>query len=185
MPDEAALQRLLDRQEIEDCLLRYTRALDRGDWEQMALAYHEDALDDHGYFVGRGQDLVKWSAAFRKDNPDISVVRHVLSNHSIEFDGTETAHVETYYTNETVLFGEKPVMRISLGRYIDRFERRAGEWRIAARVCTVEATGQCDYVPLDEKSGFASGRRDKSDISYERPLNVKRPLTDKFIGPNF
>lgn len=184
MADEAAMQRLIDRQSIIDCLLRYSRGLDRGDWELMASAYHDDALDDHGYFVGKGKDLAKWSEAFRKDNPNIYVVRHALTNHVIEFEGSDTAHVETYYTNETVLYGDQPKLRTSIGRYVDRFERRSGEWRIAARVCTVEAAGQSDYIPFDETSGFARGRRDKNDISYERPLTVTRPMTEGFVRPN-
>ena len=129
MPDEAALQRLLDRQSIIDCLLRYTRGVDRGDWDLMSSAYHEDALDDHGYFVGRGVELAKWSAEFRRLNPSVRVVRHTLTNHTFEFDGPDRAHVETYYAADTVLDGDKPVMRTTLGRYVDRFERRGGDWR--------------------------------------------------------
>ncbi len=178
MVDEAALQRLIDRQSIIDCLLRYARGVDRGDYEIMASAYHDDALEDHGYFVGRGKELVKWSEAFRKDNPGIHVVRHFIGNHNVEFDSPDTAHVETHYTVDAVIQGEKTVLRTSMGRYVDRFERRAGEWRIAARVCTVEASGECDYVAMDEKAGFADGRRDRSDVSYMRPLTITRPLTE-------
>ena len=185
MPDEAALQRLLDRQSIIDCLLRYTRGVDRGDWDLMSSAYHEDALDDHGYFVGRGVELAKWSAEFRRLNPSVRVVRHTLTNHTFEFDGPDTAHVETYYAADTVLDGDTPVLRTSLGRYVDRFERRGGDWRIAARVCTVEASGECGYLAPDAKAGFEAGRRDKSDVSYQRPLVVKRPLTQGFVEPQF
>ena len=178
MPDEASLQRIVDRQSIIDCLLRYARGVDRGDYEMMASAYHEDAVEDHGFFVGRGKELVKWSAAFRKDNPDLNILRHLISNHYMEFDGPDCAHVETHYTVDAILPGETPLLRTSLGRYVDRFERRGGEWKIAARICTLEASGECAYVPMDEKSNFAKGSRDKTDVSYMRPLTVTRPLTE-------
>ncbi len=182
MPDEAALQRLIDKQDILDCLLRYSRGLDRNDWDLMASAYHDDGLDDHGYFVGRGKDLVKWSAAYRKENANILVLRHVLSNSFIEFDGADTAHVETYYTNDVVLYGEGK-LRTSMGRYIDRLERRSGEWRIAARVVTAEAAGVSTYAQIDKAAGFEDGRRDKTDISYNRPLAVTRPMTEALVTP--
>ncbi|MGE0388410.1 MAG: nuclear transport factor 2 family protein [Gammaproteobacteria bacterium] len=182
MTDEAAIQRLLDRQSIIDCLLRYARGMDRGDFELVLTAYHEDALDDHGYFVGRPADLVKWSAAYRATGK-VLFSRHSLTNQTVEFTAQDVAHVESYYRHESVVGQEKPVMRTNLGRYVDRFERRSGCWRIAARVCTVEASCESTHVPLDVQSGFQGGRQDKSDISYMRPLVVTRAATQGFSGP--
>jgi hypothetical protein len=54
-------------------------------------------------------------------------------------------------------------------RYVDRFERRAGEWKIAARVCAFDWTVT---VPFDPARGFGFepgwtlGARDRSDITY-------------------
>lgn len=175
MIDNEALQVLLDRQSILNCLLRYTRGLDRGDYDLVLSAYHEDAVDDHGYFVGKPSDFVKWSAAYRATSTTI-YTRHMISNQTIDISEPDTAHVETYYSHESVA-GSPPVFRLTSGRYLDRFEKRAGGWRIAARVCTVEATGESAYVPPDNKSGFATGRRNKTDISYMRPLVSARSGT--------
>jgi hypothetical protein len=175
MTNDVALQRLLDRQSIIDCLHRYTRGLDRGDYELALTAYHENAIDDHGYFIGKPADFVKWSAAYRSSSTAL-YTRHSISNHTVDFTGSDTAHVETYYLHESVA-GAPPVFRLTSGRYLDRFERRSGEWRIATRVCSVEATGECAYIPLDERAGFETGRRDKSDISYMRPLISTRAVT--------
>ena len=41
-----------DRREIEDCLLRYVRGVDRKNWELVRAAYHPDAHDDHGNYQG-------------------------------------------------------------------------------------------------------------------------------------
>lgn len=184
MPDEAALQRLIDRQDIVDCLMRYARGVDRNDWELMASAYHDDAMDDHGYFVGRGKDLVKWSEAYRKQNPHVVILRHVLSNHTIDFDGADTAHVETYWTNDVVVPGDEPKLRTSIGRYVDRFERREGQWRIAARVVVAEASATGEGALFDASAGFDTGSRDKNDISYKRPLTITRPVTESLVLPD-
>lgn len=54
------LRRLRDRQQIEDVLVRYSRAIDRADIELLRSCYHEDATEDHGgVFKGRAQDYVE------------------------------------------------------------------------------------------------------------------------------
>ena len=49
---DAALQLLIDRQEILDCLNRYCRALDRHDDELLTSVFHPDAVDNHGPWAG-------------------------------------------------------------------------------------------------------------------------------------
>ena len=44
--------RAQDRHEIEACLLRYTRGVDRKDWDLVRSAYHTDAHDNHGNYKG-------------------------------------------------------------------------------------------------------------------------------------
>ena len=48
----AEVRELRDRQDILDCLTRYSRGLDRHDSELLASVYHGDAVDHHGEFVG-------------------------------------------------------------------------------------------------------------------------------------
>src|SRR5437870_7614815 len=57
------LQELLDRQAIADCVYRYARGLDRHDEEIYASAYHDDAIDHHGDFLGRRDKFVPWGLA--------------------------------------------------------------------------------------------------------------------------
>jgi deazaflavin-dependent oxidoreductase (nitroreductase family) len=47
------LQRLLDKDEIYECWLKYCRGVDRCDADLMRQAYHEDAFEDHGGMWGR------------------------------------------------------------------------------------------------------------------------------------
>ena len=42
---------------IRQAALRYCRGVDRLDAELMRSAYHDDATDDHGVFVGSAADL--------------------------------------------------------------------------------------------------------------------------------
>jgi hypothetical protein len=86
----------------------------------------------------------------------------------------ERARAETYavaYHRYTSHAGVVTDMWAGL-RYVDRFERRDGEWRIAARVCAFEWR-RTD--PVEGEGGFASsyerGHRSRDDIIY-RILDV-------------
>ena len=54
------------------------------------------------------------------------------------------------------------------GRYVDRFERRDGDWRIAVRLVVVEWRLEAEGASMPPLSALAA--RDPSDVSYRRPL---------------
>ena len=60
-PTKAAIiQRVIDRQEITDVLMRYSRGVDRIDIETLAKCYWEDALEDHGIYVGSIKEFLEF-----------------------------------------------------------------------------------------------------------------------------
>lgn len=60
---ESLVRELKDRQDIRDCLVRYCRGVDRFDREMVRSAYHPDAMDDHGDFVGGVENFIDWAFA--------------------------------------------------------------------------------------------------------------------------
>jgi hypothetical protein len=55
----------------------------------------------------------------------------------------------------------------SLGRYIDRFERRDGHWRIAKRVCIAETlSGQTVPEGNPLSANWALASRDPDDVLW-------------------
>ena len=66
--------------------------------------------------------------------------------------------------------------RLISGRYVDRLERRDGEWRIALRRSTVDVmlTGDASMLSAQvfKEMGYLKGMRDKRDVSYQRPLTL-------------
>ena len=167
------LQELIDREAIRDCILRYTRGLDREDETLLRSAFHADARDDHGNFIGPAQDFPT-----RKSRTNLrwSNYQHYVSNQTIEIDN-DTAHTETYFL--AALKRPDDIMNLVGGRYIDRAERRGGTWAIADRVVIIEWSID---VPSSQAGGlagaFATGTHDKSDLSYRRPLRVTREFRD-------
>lgn len=173
--DQARLQTLIDRQDIVDCLTRFSRGIDRLDRALFLSAFHGDATIAAGPFVGGPADLCDWSFAMHAQYQTLT--QHDLLNHSCEIDG-DTAHCETYYlfvarnTDESAL--------LAGGRYVDRMERRGGPWKIALRTNVIEWSVAPPTVPLPfgDVPGVdlnGTGARSPADISYIRPLINKRP----------
>lgn len=127
------LQRLIDESAIRHLLALYPRALDRQDRVLLASLFHPDAVDDHGHFNGPAAGFVDWIAAGSR--PGVHWTHH-NGTQIIEIEG-DVAQTETYcialcrqgargeegFTKETFL-------RV---RYLDRVEKREGQWKIAHR----------------------------------------------------
>ena len=100
---------------------------------------------------------------------------HNITTHNCEIDG-DTAHAESYVI--VVLLGsDSRTAQFISGRYLDRLERRDGQWRIAVRRATVEVMFIADASVLQSKffkqQGYLVGTRDTGDLSYARPLTVE------------
>jgi hypothetical protein len=170
----ARLEHLLDRQDILDCLIRFSRGMDRFDRELFLSAFHSDAVIAAGDFVGGPDALYDWASVLHEQGQ--SSTHHNLLNHTCEIDG-DVAHTETYY-----LFAARnrdETNWVAGGRYIDRLERRAGTWKIAVRCNAVEWSGMIPTmaipfanVPDLLENGAPS--RSKDDLSYRRPLTNRR-----------
>jgi hypothetical protein len=161
------LQRLVDRQAIVDCLHRYSRGLDRHDPELLASAYWEDALDHHGEFLGPPSEFVPWANELHE--AAWAGHTHFLDPGAIEIDG-DVAHSECYCL-WVLRRKDGSGVDIGGGRYVDRFERRDGEWRIAARELVVDWV--CEAGPgrfRDVSARYPAGTWDRSDASYRRPF---------------
>jgi SnoaL-like domain len=167
----ALLQELKDRQEIYDCVIRYCRGMDRFDREMLRSAYHADALDDHGTYVGGVEGFINHFFQFHSTYQHRT--QHHITNHRCEIDGN-IAHTESYYLFRS-LNKDPPLYAMASGRYIDRFEKRGGRWAIADRVCLVDIVCN-EWAPTGSEGSevYLPSARDTSDPSYARPLEVDR-----------
>lgn len=166
------LQRLIDRQEILDCIHRYARALDRHDDELLRSVFHEDALDNHGPWVGSREEFVQW--ANHECHHELDAHMHHITTHHCEIEGS-VAHTESY-----VLFVHRhrdgKTVLVGGGRYIDRLEKRQDEWRIAVRRLVMDYRFLADGSSFSTSEGYPTGIQDLADISYARPLELPADL---------
>ena len=162
------LARLLAERMIRRRLLEYCRGIDRCDAALVASVYHPDGTDDHGAFRGLGVDFARRATDTLRDHAEATL--HVLGDPLIDFLSDDCATVETYVHAEHRCRDEAgPYLEMFGGRYVDRFERRDGEWRIAHRLCIREWDRRTPIEPAFPPGRFTEGRRDRSDPAYGPP----------------
>jgi hypothetical protein len=180
---ERRLREQLDRDEIFRVMQRYARGLDRLDFELARSCYWDDAIEDHGSYVGRPDDFIHWADSTTIAN---NSTKHGILNHYCDLQGDD-AYTETYYLFTAV--ADRPPHLMSTGRYVDHFQKRQGpnglEWRIANRVCIVEGQYELhDYVlsrlmpPSYSEDEPCQAARDRTDVSYHRPPVPRRPKAE-------
>jgi hypothetical protein len=175
---EERLARLADRLDIQEVLYCYARGVDRRDWDLVRSVYHVDAHDDHGNYKGNVDGFIE---NLKKRHAFIEQSMHVVTNCIIEFDGPDSAVVESYYityqrllpgagqfrlnylSRETLL-DDEAMQGQAIGRYVDRITRRDGVWRIAERTVVFEVyRGQPTVPGGGLKPNWVTPNRDGDD----------------------
>jgi hypothetical protein len=166
MPGDAELLRLLDERAILAVLHRFCRGIDRLDEELVRSCYHEDATDDHGIYHGSGVDFAAFVVPVL--GKAFTATHHFLGQSIIEFDEERFARAETYViAHHTRRDGEGGEMLESVGaRYVDRLEKRAGEWKLSHRVVLYEWSSSEPVRSNMPTDPFARGSRSKEDPAY-------------------
>ena len=124
------LRVLLEREQIRDCIARLARGEDRRNAELISASYWPDSTTDYGVFLGTFDEYLAWVVP---GSPAIPVTQHVLGQSVIELQD-DAARAETQVISyHRVKMGTEERDTVIGGRYLDRMEKRSGEWRIAQR----------------------------------------------------
>jgi SnoaL-like domain len=174
------LRHLRDRQDILDCVNRYGRGLDRLDAALIESAYHADAIDNHGPFVGPVLEFVNFAIDVEGQ---FQWTHHGISSHNCEIDG-DTAHAESY-VHWFVRMPDGKTLGAGGGRYLDKLERRDGRWRIVLRRLLMDWSFEVPYSGwLGPDWENVRGSRDTNDPSYDRPLRLPQALQAALAAKN-
>ena len=163
---------LEDRAAVAACIAAHARGCDRHDLDLIASAYWPDGVDEHGRAVNSGTEYGPWANAVHGATSAAHL--HHVTTQTCEIAGDE-AHAESYVVVILLAPNERSAQVIT-GRYLDRLERRDGEWRIAVRRSTVETMFAADAAGLGSsfftEQAYLRGVRDADDVSYVRPLTL-------------
>jgi len=175
---------LTDRQGIADTLQRYIRGIDRHDKELVRSAFWPEARINLGAPSGREEYVDREEAALAA----YAHHQHHITGQTVDIQG-DTAHVESYVwfiavprdtSKDTpgpqATPGRPKVSedtQLGSGRYIERWEKRNGEWKILVREYAHDVN---TFGKTDDYCGRRAclTRWDRQDLSYTRPLE---PLT--------
>jgi hypothetical protein len=153
--------------------------MDRFDRALFLSGYHDDAVISAGTIVA--SPAATYDAGATPHEEGQLATMHHLTNHMCDIEG-DVAHCETYYL--FVGRNRDETNWLAGGRYLDRVERRRGEWRIAFRHTVLEWSGSMpnNDVPLFSGASDAAlnglPSRDGADPSYRRPLVNLRQLSN-------
>jgi len=158
--------------QIADCLLSYTRGIDRLDPDAILAAFHPGALLE-GYQVDALVPIEDFALpVVERLRKRYSSTQHRLSNTKIDFNDVGAiaeSYILAYHVQPADEDSPERLWTFS-GRYIDYFEDRDGQWRIAKRFLRADWTR---IETIDEKmpNKFISGSRDKDDPIYSQIAN--------------
>jgi SnoaL-like domain len=157
-----------DRFAIAELAALYMRGLDRLDGALLEAQFWPEARLEYGIFSGGAADFAAFCMAALKDHDRN---QHMLGQHLIDFVAPDEAFGEVYYQAYHRVRDEAGAARdlVIAGRYVDRYERRGGAWRIAYRSELV------DWLRDDPASDamlaaapFIVGARKPADPLYNR-----------------
>jgi ketosteroid isomerase-like protein len=162
MDDASILRQLADRQAIRDLIYTYCRAVDRLDIPLGHSIWHEDGYADYGadYYQGPGRAVID---KICQQQLSLLSHSHQVTNILIRLDGDQ-AGSEAYISGSMRLEKDGKLMQLGVwGRYIDAWERRAGNWGLARRVVVFDHEEIRDVRTTGRVS---RATRDRNDPSY-------------------
>ncbi|MEL7447043.1 MAG: nuclear transport factor 2 family protein [Pseudomonadota bacterium] len=176
--------RLEDRAVIQDILAAYAHAIDRRRWGVMRHLFHDDAQFQFGDLVGDWRGFVDQARAII--DPCLAT-QHQLGQVQFGFDGADTCHTETYMTAMHTIPAGYPVSdvfpdkgkiysAVIAGRYVDRFEKRDGEWRIAKRA------GLYDWREFREVEGVDLSEMPEGSCGYHDERDPSTAVMKRFLS---
>jgi hypothetical protein len=174
------LEQLGHIQAIRDVLARYWRGIDRCDPELVRSTYHADAYDDHGYYKGPIDGFIESLPTLVW--PSFHRTQHFSGHIDVELVSPELAYCESYAEAHHIMPAPgEPMKDLVYGlRYVDRFERRAGDpdgWKIAHRVCSWDWQRSDTGLGLPLGDGYFRGSRDHDDPVFQHPARVGTPVS--------
>lgn len=128
------LQQISDRIEIDDLLIRYTKAIDQKDWALLDTVFTPDAEVDYlssGGIKGSYPEARAWLAKALSVFP---VTVHYVTNSEVALDGDRASARTAVYNPMFFRNPDASMHHFAVGAYyVDELVRTPAGWRIAKR----------------------------------------------------
>jgi ketosteroid isomerase-like protein len=168
MATDPVIQEIMDEFQLRKLVHAYCRAVDRGDIDQLRELYHHDAVDAHGGFsAGSADEFLDQLAAAR---PYIRSMQHHITTVNFAISGRR-AEGEIYTISIHTLAGrDRDIDLVVGGRYLDKYEKRDGAWKLSERTIVTDWANVNDPSSVDLSHPITRdtlrGTPDKTDPSF-------------------
>lgn len=121
---------LVSKDDIGDLHARYMRGQDRLDADLQRSVFWPDATADYGFFKGSAYDFVTFAQELLQTH---EANHYLLGQSLIDVEGDVAFGELCYFAFHRLIEDAVSQDMIIAGRYVDRYERREGIWKIAHR----------------------------------------------------
>ena len=137
---DAALRQLVERQAIEEVLLRYASAIDYKDYATLRTLFCDDIRGQYGdVVVNGGDELLQWIDDMTVDK---TWQHHLLSVYHIDLVSDTEAEALTYHTSHQISRDTPDRASRIIARYQDKLRKVDGQWKIADKVMEIGWTDE-------------------------------------------
>ena len=157
---------MADKLDCTELVTLVARAVDRCDAKMLKELFHPDATDDHGMFIGTASDFVDWVMPLLDT---MKHTQHIIGQVLIEIDGDMAAGESYFVAHHGLSTPDGDIFMVVAGRYLDRFERRDGIWKILHRQAVFDwnsVTPSTDNYDRVNPGPITFGSRGTGDASY-------------------
>jgi hypothetical protein len=144
---------------LRNIVVLYCRGVDRRDISLLRTLFHSDATMDYGveHYLG---DIEPWYAAVGPALAGFDITQHHITNSYFEVNG-DRAEGESYLMSYHVVRDQPNKVYMAGARYLDKFERRNGVWKIIKRTALRDWENEPGHVGQPNL-----GTLDRHDLSY-------------------
>lgn len=133
----------IDRLDVQEVLMRYTYAIDTGDYDAVRSCFLPSAKIDYETLPAFPRGLEDFVDMLRHVREQLASTQHMVANVCVTVDG-DHAHCTSYVQASHVTYDGK--LFVGAGRYDDDFERTPDGWKIAARAHCRQWGSDPDHV---------------------------------------
>ena len=169
-------QRVADENEILRIRRLWAFSRDQGDWETVKMLFHPGATVSISWFAGTAEGFIEASKMMFGAMGAAQRSKHWFGNHRVSLNGARALLEIDVEVRGRDYIGEHLFDFTYQERFFDRFEKRAGAWKITQWTCIYDKDRFDPVVPGCVPASFFDGLKldgPESGIAFMRFRQLK------------
>ena len=187
--DAGRLQAAVDRQEINDLLVNWGQARDRGEWDALRDCYHPDGTMHIAWISGAAEEFVRRSEGMLANEKARGSSKHFIGAGRIRLNGNRAFSQSHVNLITRVRFDDVEFDWEFWGQFFDLLEKRADDrWRIFRRTMVYEKDRLDPVDPTKVPQGYYAAMnldahpRQVRYLHWRLAKEGRKPLDDMVLA---